>query len=74
MSDGPIKRDREARRAPTVSTTEKDRVCMAVDGRAYCGRSLKSGKATGEWSSVVCADCQAARRADEAVAGAAVPS
>jgi len=54
----------------TVSTSRKDRVCAdgtglnATLGHAYCGRS--SAPRTGDWRKVTCADCKAARRADEA--------
>lgn len=73
MSAGPIKSERDGRLVPRVSTTEKDRVCMVAEGRGYCGRSLKPGKSTSDWSSVVCADCEAGRRADEAAGAVAVP-
>lgn len=72
MSEGPIKREREAWKPPVVSTTAKDRVCAdgkglnATLGKSYCGRS--SAKRVEEWAEVTCADCHAARRADEAVA------
>ena len=53
-------------KVPVASTPDKDRVCMAVEGRAYCGRSLRPDRAVSEWDLVVCADCWAAYRADEA--------
>lgn len=53
-------------RVPLVSTSDRDRVCMAVDGRAYCGRKLREGRVAEDWDDVVCADCEAAFRADEA--------
>ena len=45
-----------------------ERVCAAVNvNRAtYCGR--KTPNVTTNWDDVNCVDCQAARRADQAVA------
>ncbi|MEV8023684.1 hypothetical protein [Microbacterium sp. NPDC080220] len=34
-----------------------------IAGRAYCGRKAKTTEKS--WTTVTCADCQAARRADE---------
>lgn len=64
MSEGPIKRGRDAWKPPVVSTTAKDRVCLNVEGRSYCGRKNKN--TTAVWAHCTCADCHAARRADEA--------
>lgn len=52
--------------ADRVSTTDKDRICLLREQRAYCGRRGKG--ATPFPSRVTCADCQAAVRADEAAA------
>ncbi|WP_336642311.1 hypothetical protein [Microbacterium sp. MMO-56] len=71
MSAGPIRQERQAHAAPLVSTSAKDRVCAPGTaagrtlGRSYCGRS-KATRAT-SWVAVTCADCRAARAADEAV-------
>lgn len=63
--------DREARRVPRVSTPSKDRVCAegvgATAGRSYCGRS--DAPRVTDWRRVRCADCKAAKRADEAAKG-----
>ena len=72
MSEGPIKQERRGHVAPAVSTTAKDRVCAegralnSALGKGYCGRS--GAPKVADWSKVTCADCHAARRADEAVA------
>ncbi|WP_137843838.1 hypothetical protein [Microbacterium sp. 2FI] len=68
MSAGPIKAERDGHLMPLVSTPDTHRVCgSGAPGRAYCGR--KADKVTtSDWSEVVCSDCTAARRADEAVA------
>lgn len=71
MSAGPIAQERQAHATPRVSTTAKDRVCAqgtsagGTAGRSYCGRS--SAKRATSWFAVTCADCRAARAADEAV-------
>ena len=64
MSEGPIKQWRDAHKPGRVSTPDSHRVCAPnVDtGKAYCGRR---GERTGTWDQVTCADCHAARRADE---------
>lgn len=64
MSEGPIKQWRDAHTAGRVSTPDAHRVCAPdIDkGRAYCGRK---NSRTDVWARVTCADCQAARRADE---------
>lgn len=64
MSEGPIKHARDAWKPKQISTTDKERVCAPnIDtGRGYCGRK---NKRTDVWSRVSCADCHAARRADE---------
>lgn len=55
-----------------VSTTAKDRVCapgIAANGtlgRGYCGRAAKKEARSTSWLGVTCADCKAARAADEA--------
>lgn len=68
MSEGPIKRERDAWKPITVSTTDAARVCMATKerGRGYCGRAAKGSKVTAEWADVECSDCVAAFRADKA--------
>lgn len=63
MSEGPIKRERDAWKPVEASTPDVQRVCMGVKGRGYCGR--RSGRLVGDWAAVSCADCIAARRADE---------
>lgn len=62
MSDGPITKWRDAHVSPDVSTPNTHRVCFAVEGHAYCGRT--DPKLTSTWQNVVCADCEAAYRAD----------
>lgn len=64
MSEGPIKQTRAAWAPRTVSTPDAHRVCApnTGTGKAYCGRKNKD---TDEWDQVTCADCKAARRADE---------
>jgi hypothetical protein len=68
VSAGPIKRERDAWKPITVSTPDAHRVCMGVKerNRGYCGREAKGSKVTTEWADVVCSDCVAAYRADEA--------
>lgn len=72
MSAGPIKAERDGHKVAPVSTTAKDRVCAAGKGlnatlgHGYCGRG--SAPRVDDWGKVTCADCHAARRADEAVA------
>lgn len=66
MSEGPIKRWRDSWKPPKVSTDEAHRVCADEGGRGYCGRHTPQAKRTDDWDKVTCADCQAARRADEA--------
>lgn len=71
MSEGPIKRERDAWKPKEVSTPDAHRVCMVSEPgskRSYCGRSKASrvGLVT-DWADVECADCDACRRADEAV-------
>lgn len=67
MSSGPIKSHRDAWKPPKVSTTDADRICGPSDrpNRGYCGREAKGAKRTQNWDAVVCADCHAARRADQ---------
>lgn len=65
MSEGPIKREREAfGKRDRVSTTDKARVCMRGPApKGYCGRgSAKTLAAV--WADVTCEDCRAAGRAD----------
>lgn len=64
MSEGPIKRARDAWKPPAVSMSNAERICAPnIDrNRAYCGRS---NKRTAEWEHVNCADCLAAARADK---------
>lgn len=69
VSAGPIRAEREAfGKRPPVSTTDAARVCKATDrrDRGYCGREAKGAKVTAEWVDVVCSDCEAAHRADQA--------
>lgn len=67
MSAGPIAQERAAHKPDKVSTPDAHRVCAQGEpGRGYCGRKADS-KTTEHWVLVVCADCWAARRADEAV-------
>lgn len=71
MSAGPIAQERASHKPPKVSSTAKERVCAAgtglnaTTGRGYCGRT--SAPRVDSWAKVTCADCYAARRADEAV-------
>ncbi len=65
MSEGPIKREREAWKPLAVSTTNAARVCApsATVGRGYCGRrSAPVSRAS--LDEVTCADCIAALVAD----------
>lgn len=67
MSAGPIAQERAGHKVGQISTPDAHRVCAKGDpGRGYCGRKADS-KTTEHWALVVCADCWAARRADEAV-------
>lgn len=63
MSDGPIKRERDAHRPVKVSTPDARRVCAKTEARGYCGRS-KNVKLADRWADVTCTDCRAAYRAD----------
>lgn len=65
MSEGPIKRQRDAWKPPVVSSTDADRVCMAHPPvfRPYCGRK-KRPAVTSEIQEVTCADCLTAMRAE----------
>lgn len=64
MSEGPIKRWRDAHKPGSVSTPYAHRLCAPdIDkGRASCG--WKNPR-TDVWERVTCSDCAAARRADE---------
>lgn len=63
MSEGPIQRWRDAHKPHLVSTPDAHRVCAPGEpGRSYCGRK---DFPTEVWGKVTCADCHAARRADE---------
>lgn len=62
MSEGPIKRERDAHKPPRVSTADSYRRCMRHDGRGYCGR--RSAPLADTWEATTCADCRAAGRAD----------
>jgi hypothetical protein len=63
MSEGPIKRERDARTTPTTSNTGSSDVhARGATGKAYCGRRATTAAA---WPAVTCSDCLAARRADE---------
>ena len=67
MSEGPIKRERNAHKPVIVSTPSNKRVCArgGIDpepGRGYCGRH--GVKLADSWSKVTCTDCRAAHRAD----------
>lgn len=67
VSAGPIAQERAAHKPERVSTPDAHRVCAKGEpGRGYCGRKADA-KTTARWVLVVCADCWAARRADEAV-------
>lgn len=70
MSAGPIKAERDGHKVAFSSTTDTARVCMATKtrDRGYCGREAKGAKVTTEWADVECHDCEAAYRADQAVA------
>lgn len=64
MSEGPIKREREAWKPTTVSTPDAHRVCKSHHERGtYCGR-VSARRRTNDWTEVVCADCVAAANAD----------
>ncbi|GAA4762450.1 hypothetical protein GCM10023351_01090 [Microbacterium gilvum] len=67
MSAGPISQERAAHKPPTVSTTDAARVCGPTQdpSRGYCGRKATGAKRATGWNEVTCADCMAARRADE---------
>lgn len=68
MSEGPIKREREAWEPPRVSTPNKDRVCFRAESSlpvTYCGR--RPVRVTADLAAVNCADCTAALRADERI-------
>lgn len=72
MSEGPIKRERDAWKPPKVSSTDTERVCYQKLGhKAYCGRQAKV--AFDDWSKVTCSDCLAAKRADDEAAARALP-
>lgn len=62
MSEGPIKRERDAHRPVKVSTPDAHRVCAKSEARGYCGRASK--KLVERWAQVTCTDCRAAYRAD----------
>ncbi|WP_291053681.1 hypothetical protein [Herbiconiux sp.] len=63
MSEGPIKRAREAHASPLTSNTGSSAVHAPGEaGKAYCGRRAATAAA---WTQVTCSDCHAARRADE---------
>lgn len=67
MSEGPIKRERDAWKPPSVSTSTSARLCFAnTVTSSYCGRRPLQGHRTTNWDDVTCADCHAARRADVA--------
>lgn len=71
MSEGPIKRWRDSYLPPKVSTTNKDRVCMASPTkvtRMECGRTGRRPFAI-DWAHVTCADCLAAHAADVEIGG-----
>lgn len=64
MSEGPIKREREAWKPVPASTPDARRVCFKslLERRGYCGRVPQVS--FDDWGKVTCADCLAARRAD----------
>lgn len=62
MSEGPIKRERDAHKPKTYSAGTS-RVCAESAGHAYCGR--KNAHRSLKWSAVTCNDCRAAHNADE---------
>ncbi len=65
MSEGPIKREREAfSKRENVSTSDAHRVCARGSGViGYCGRTSAKIRST-NWDDVTCADCRASARAD----------
>ena len=68
MSAGPIRSERDAWKPTTVSTTDAARLCFGATGsRGYCGRTSAKER-TSDWERVTCADCKAARTADQEAA------
>jgi hypothetical protein len=64
VSEGPIKREREATRVQKLSTNPTTSLHFAgAPGRAHCG-SKKASKFTDGWRFVDCSACLAAGRAD----------
>lgn len=63
MSEGPIKRERDAHKPKAYSQTGNKRVCAESAGHAYCGR--KNERRATSWGAVNCNDCRAAHNADE---------
>jgi hypothetical protein len=72
MSEGPIKREREAHKPPRVSTADSYRKCYRAADRGYCGR--RSAPLVTTWEATTCADCRAAARADSLHVDATPPS
>jgi hypothetical protein len=67
MSEGPIKRERDAWKPPVVSTGTARTTIHAYGGpmRAYCGRKGGvTGAIIGTFEQVTCSDCLAAQEAD----------
>jgi hypothetical protein len=64
MRSVPIKHWRDDDKPGHISALDVHRACAPdIDkGHAYCGRK---NTRTDVWDRVTCADCQAARRADE---------
>lgn len=64
MSEGPIKAWRDSWKPQDVSTNPKTAIHLKGERRmAYCGRGRVTLSASP--SAVTCADCLAAKRADE---------
>lgn len=70
MSEGPIKQWRDSFKVPRASTNPSTAVHAVTmrRGIAFCGRRAQSFARIDHWEDVTCADCVAARHADE-VAG-----
>lgn len=67
MSEGPIKREREATTVPRVSIPNTQRICLSTplgqrNLRAWCGR--KGTQHATEIAGATCPECLAALRAD----------
>lgn len=72
MSEGPIKRERDAWKPPVVSSGTRALTAHArssVPFRAYCGRKAGPNVVIGPPESADCSDCRAAIAADAEAAG-----